>query len=36
MPEAGGAGASQRPVVWPHRVTAVHPAAAADDTSVPC
>lgn len=36
VPEAGGTGASQRPVVWPHRLAAVHPAAAADDTSMPC
>lgn len=35
VPEAGRAGPGQRPVVRPHRVAAVHPAAAADDPSVP-
>lgn len=35
LSEAGGAGAGQRPVVRPHRLAAVHPAAAADDSSVP-
>lgn len=36
VPETGGAGASQRPVVWPDRLAAVHPAAAAYDTSMSC
>lgn len=35
VPEAGRAGESQRPVVRPHRVAALHPAAAADDPGVP-
>lgn len=35
VPEAGRAGPGQGPVVRPHRVTALHPAAAADDPGVP-
>lgn len=35
VPEAGRAGASQRPVVWPHCLAAVHSTAAADDTGMP-